>query len=1415
MAFIFGLIQAIVCFLIRLPFIRFPVDDDFGYYVYPSHFSDRGVRNGRNWFVRFSLPAIYGLIRRSIGDSPKNIRLVETGVAAATGTVLFLVATFSSGPEAGLIVSLLYAFFSNAPRVGLHAGNHEKYYSLISSAAFLGLVGAQSGSFPHFGYAVSGALLGLNVLFKEVLVLEFLLFLGWVIAGNPSLDPALWFSGAFIFSAGIGSASVYLGTLSLRELLDTFRMGYHRTLQDNQDRGDWHKLGSNFYKLFTETAPLWIAFGLLFFLDKEGRFHLLSSGLLWWMGGVAAVFFVQKAFWPYHFIPFIAPLSLGAGITVHRALGAGGHEFPFPLPFLWILLGVSAVASLASHLKFFWNRNDPREWVRRFGRSKTEQLTVVPEIAEYIRNRTEPGDTVYQWGYLYHLYYLADRRCPVRFGLSLTPPVGPWQEEGLRRIVEGLLAEPPKYLVVYLQALDLGVLAALTGLSFRLEKIFSHGIRVYRVEQGENFNRSPLINIDLNTVRDLLRDPEDHFQKGKSLERENKYDEAERAYEETLRINPYHTEALFHYIDLTHKRNPEKTRSLFLRCRQDVREAETFPAYYAMGKIAQKSGKFGPASCYFRKAIRLNPQNAVLYFELGICLKNRNLPVETEECFLRALREDPDFAPACFWLGWLYRRQSRLREASRMLREFLRLSPDHAPGWCELAEVFLGLNQVSRAGAALSRAKRGENTDTTWTTDLEGRILRQPGRIPPEPSPETRKKVLVFRCAPPRYQVPADTLVAKRFSGWTRTLFCQSFAASRYKHKKIYSALARFPAEKFAIHLLFRPSLFRFIRDQRPDAAVIPTTAFNRAPANLNYFNLILYATVMGAGEIYLLTRDGKMILTSVWTAAVDLFRKAVVLPLFMLVKTFVDLFRLWRHPEKGEILSFKDEPNDLTAHLVKARWIKENGVFGVAFDSFLGNPYTLYYPPLSYLLLGGLGAVGYLTAEFVLFGAAASLHALWTGNPYWLVLVPFLLSSWFFRLNTISIGRVDVLGWGFVLLSLASYQQGLYPITILSLSGAVLTHTTVAFLGGAALFLLAIAQGAVFPQFFVTCGVAALLTYFWWVPFLKNRGKFGFHRIWGNIPFWNLVWHVYEKPMRNIILFLLLIYLGSDFSPEWLLMGIPLAVYASGYFRKKYVFHAACLDGAVLTFGTFALLAHPTSWNAAWFLVLINWLDLQTDPGVNPILKKDVREFIGEIFKNVPDGSRVAMECHPLNYWEDSLRWGWSVNCANSGNRVHLLSGVGFDQVDPQLSLDFETRINPSTQKEDLQDLLTRAGCNYVLAYTAAFGERLVRDGYRKVGEAPCRNLGLVEGRKWELFQTPRPTHLIEPSTEYEIRENALVFRSEENREYHVKVCYYPGWKAVQNGYCLDIEDGRPGMRVRSRENGWVTLTYKFDHFF
>ncbi len=203
---------------------------------------------------------------------------------------------------------------------------------------------------------------------------------------------------------------------------------------------------------------------------------------------------------------------------------------------------------------------------------------------------------------------------------------------------------------------------------------------------------------------------EDLLGKGNEFRDARRFAEAEEAYQGVLKMRPRDARAAYGlgnvYTDQQRWENAEMS----------YRDAATWSpsnvdALVALSVVlvqprtgASNAKRFADAESFARKAVQLEPKNAVAWDRLGVALQSRGtFNSETEQAYRRAVELDPQFAAAYIHLARVLRRIGRPAEAEPLYEQAITLSKD--PATLNLvAESLQAEQQWERSGPVLRRA---------------------------------------------------------------------------------------------------------------------------------------------------------------------------------------------------------------------------------------------------------------------------------------------------------------------------------------------------------------------------------------------------------------------------------------------------------------------------------------------------------------------------------------------------------------------------------------------------------------------------------------------------------------------------------------------------------------------------------------
>ena len=221
---------------------------------------------------------------------------------------------------------------------------------------------------------------------------------------------------------------------------------------------------------------------------------------------------------------------------------------------------------------------------------------------------------------------------------------------------------------------------------------------------------------------------EELLDKGNGFRDARKFSEAEEAYQDVLRLKPRDPRAAYGlgnvYTDQQRWEPAEAAyRNAVLWKPTDVDALVALSVVLVQPTTGSANAKrFADAESAARRAVQLQPNNAVAWDRLGVALQARGLfTTETEHAYRRAVELDPEFAVAYAHLARVLKRLGRRDEAVPLYDRATTLAKD-APTLNLIAESLQAEQQWDNSEPVLRRALEMDPRNPT-ALFLMGRML--------------------------------------------------------------------------------------------------------------------------------------------------------------------------------------------------------------------------------------------------------------------------------------------------------------------------------------------------------------------------------------------------------------------------------------------------------------------------------------------------------------------------------------------------------------------------------------------------------------------------------------------------------------------------------------------------------------------
>ena len=198
-------------------------------------------------------------------------------------------------------------------------------------------------------------------------------------------------------------------------------------------------------------------------------------------------------------------------------------------------------------------------------------------------------------------------------------------------------------------------------------------------------------------IKKTPEDSQSYLVLGVILKQQKKDDEARKAFEKSLELNPQNVVAIDQLTDL------DLAAKAFSAIHQRAnallqKDPKSAPAYYIHGRSYVMEKNFAAAETALKKAIELDPNLAAAYNLLvAIYVQTNKLPEALKE-LETVLAKNPQYSPALLTSGIIFERMGDFAKARDSYEKVLALSPNFVPALNNLAYIYSEkLNNLDRA----------------------------------------------------------------------------------------------------------------------------------------------------------------------------------------------------------------------------------------------------------------------------------------------------------------------------------------------------------------------------------------------------------------------------------------------------------------------------------------------------------------------------------------------------------------------------------------------------------------------------------------------------------------------------------------------------------------------------------------------
>lgn len=382
---------------------------------------------------------LYAVFIKLFGPSVLGLKVFGTVFVLMAVLSVYWVANQPYGKKVGLLAALFFGVFSSGPMIEGGTVNLETmlHFPYILVIGFF-LKATMSGQLRW--YFLAGLFAIMATLVKQVGGVLFFLFLcygigEWWRKKNPFSIKGWLYRYTLL---GVGALLPVMGLIifyqfhgyTLAELYESMLASNLRYVQRAHEYTSVLKhFSSSMKDILSENGILWV--GTMFAVAHlgwriwRGKGQASDQILLWWAFWSFAVLWVTGTFWAHYFLQVIAPFSVltAYGIVATWKWAKSLSSLPrFVAQGVWaIILVIMVIIFIKTDYKYFFSYTPIEQTLFQYHVPKGEPPLfsiyniVQHEIAGYLRNHTDPNETIYVWGIAPQVYFLAQRKAATRY----------------------------------------------------------------------------------------------------------------------------------------------------------------------------------------------------------------------------------------------------------------------------------------------------------------------------------------------------------------------------------------------------------------------------------------------------------------------------------------------------------------------------------------------------------------------------------------------------------------------------------------------------------------------------------------------------------------------------------------------------------------------------------------------------------------------------------------------------------------------------------------------------------------------------------------------------------------------------------------------------------------------------------------
>jgi len=160
--------------------------------------------------------------------------------------------------------------------------------------------------------------------------------------------------------------------------------------------------------------------------------------------------------------------------------------------------------------------------------------------------------------------------------------------------------------------------------------------------------------------------------------------------------------------------------------------------YLHQGGKHYDAGRLNEAITAYKKAIKLQPNNAIAHYSLGVVYQNKKMLDKATDLYQKAKQLAPNLAYPYYGLGTIYHSKLIFDKAQEFYEEAVRLAPDFAEAHLQLGNLYFKLGRYREAVLKYRKSLqiiRDKNRAAEVSKYLKEAKKKASAQLPPPPKP--------------------------------------------------------------------------------------------------------------------------------------------------------------------------------------------------------------------------------------------------------------------------------------------------------------------------------------------------------------------------------------------------------------------------------------------------------------------------------------------------------------------------------------------------------------------------------------------------------------------------------------------------------------------------------------------------------